>query len=340
MKKLILSIAALAAMVPSFAQDAQKAAAAAAAALTAAPDVPEEVKKPNYWTESIINNITFSQQSLTNWVAGGYNNYSLFAGIDANANYLKEKVSWKNRLQLDYGFLYSEDKPLLQKSKDRIYFESLLGYDTAVKHLKYSASLNFKTQFDNNYTYGTPKQFAGDEPTTQDWKDARVLKSGFFAPAYINLGLGLDWTPNKWLSVNFAPLTGGFVIVDIPDLRKTYGMPLKNGIETASDPSDYRFMRFEFGAQLKVDMKFVINDNLNYTTQLVLFTDYLDHPFIYNRVNWDNKVSWKLAKYFALTFETYLIYDPKVIVKDNHPGIQFREYSLLGFTYTFAPKKK
>ena len=244
MKKLILSIAALAAMVPAFAQDAQKAAAAAAAALTAAPDVPEEVKKPNYWTESIINNITFSQQSLTNWVAGGYNNYSLFAGIDANANYLKEKVSWKNRLQLDYGFLYSEDKPLLQKSKDRIYFESLLGYDTAVKHLKYSASLNFKTQFDNNYTYGTPKQFAGDEPTTQDWKDARVLKSGFFAPAYINLGLGLDWTPNKWLSVNFAPLTGGFVIVDIPNLRKTYGMPLKNGIETASDPSDYRFMRF------------------------------------------------------------------------------------------------
>ena len=167
-----------------------------------------------------------------------------------------------------------------------------------------------------------------------------MLKSGFFAPAYINLGLGLDWTPNKWLSVNFAPLTGGFVIVDIPALRKTYGMPLKNGIETASDPSDYRFMRFEFGAQLKVDMKFVINDNLNYTTQLVLFTDYLDHPFIYNRVNWDNKVSWKLAKYFALTFETYLIYDPKVIVKDNHPGIQFREYSLLGFTYTFAPKKK
>ena len=122
MKKLILSVAALAAMVPAFAQDAQKAAAAAAAALTAAPDVPEEVKKPNYWTESIINNITFSQQSLTNWVAGGYNNYSLFAGIDANANYLKEKVSWKNRLQLDYGFLYSQDKPLLQKSKDRIYF--------------------------------------------------------------------------------------------------------------------------------------------------------------------------------------------------------------------------
>ena len=51
------------------------------------------------------------------------------------ANYAKGKMLWNNRLQLDYGFLYSADKPILQKSKDRIYLESKWGYETAVKNL-------------------------------------------------------------------------------------------------------------------------------------------------------------------------------------------------------------
>ena len=350
MKKLLLSIAALAAIVPAFAQDAQEAAAKAAAALTAAQDVPEVVKKPVYWTESILTNINFTQTSLTNWVAGGYDNYTLTANIDANANYLKDKMKWNNRLQLDYGFLYSEDKPLFQKNKDRIYFESKWGFATPVQHLDYSASFDFKTQFDNNYTYKTPATSTDTEgnviePTTDDWKAARVLKSGFFAPAYINLGLGLDWTPTKWLSVNFAPVTGSIVAVDIPDLRKTYGMALKDGIETATSGDDYRSMRFAFGAQLKADAKFVINDNLNYTTQLVLFTDYLNQPITHTRINWDNKVFWKIAKYFALTFSTNMIYDPEVIVTledstEVQSAVQFKEFFEFGFTYTFSPRKK
>ena len=31
----------------------------------------------------------------------------------------------------------------------------------------------------------------------------------------------MDWTPNKWLSINIAPLTGGFTIVRAEQLRKT-----------------------------------------------------------------------------------------------------------------------
>ena len=84
---------------------------------------------------------------------------------------------WNNRLQLDYGFLYSADKPILQKTKDRIYFESKWGYETPVKHLAYSANFDFKTQFNNNYKYGTPKNTEGQEPTVQDWLN-RALYPG------------------------------------------------------------------------------------------------------------------------------------------------------------------
>ena len=343
MKKVILFVAALVAVTHTLsAQDAQKVAAKVAETLTAASDVPETAPKPVYWTNFILNQINFGQTSLWNWAAGGYNNYTLAAAIDANANYKKDKMIWTNRLQLDYGFLYSADKPILQKTKDRIYFESKWGYETPVRHLSYSAFFDFKTQFNDNWKYGTPKNAEGEEPSTQDWLDARTLMSDLMSPAYINFGLGLLWTPKPWLAVNFSPLAADFVIVQNPLLRNTYGMELKEEGLDKSDGNNFKPFRFGLGAQLKVDAKWIINDNFSYTTQLVLFSDYLHKPQNL-RVNWDNKVFWKLAKYFALTLSTNLIYDENVKVKALSDGtkvaaVQFKEFLEFGFTYTLAKK--
>ena len=338
MKKILsITVLAAAAFHGAFAQeDVQQAAAEAAKEIAEAPVVEEAAPAPRYWNHSLLTNLNFTQTALTSWAAGGNDNTTLSAYVDVNANYEKGKMIWKNRLQMDYGFLYSEDKPIIQKNKDRFYFESKWGYDTPVKNLKYSASFDFKTQFDNNYTYGTP---AGTNPTVKDWKDARDLKSGLFAPAYATLGFGLDWTPKPWLSVNMAPVTGGFVIVRDPDLRKAYGMELRD-----PDGSSYESCRFELGAQLKVNGDMTINDNFKYSTQVVLFSNYLKDPQNI-RVNWDNKIFWKLAKYFTLTFSTNLIYDDTVLITDDdHTGgwrtVQFKEFLELGFSYTIATKKK
>ena len=281
-----------------------------------------------------MTNLNFAQTLLRDWAAGGSNNYTMTGYVDANANYAKDKMLWNNRLQVDYGFLYSADKPILQKVKDRIYFESKWGYETPIQHLSYSANFDFKTQIDNNYTYGTP---TGADPTVADWKAARTLKSGLFSPAYASLGIGLLWTPKPWFSLNVAPLTGGFVIVDNPELRKAYGMELED------DGVTYKSSRFELGAQIKADANFTINDNLKYTTQLVLFSNYLKDPQNL-RVNWDNKVFWKMAKFFTMTFSTNLIYDDTVLItNDNHPSgwrtIQLKEFFEIGFSYTISSKK-
>jgi len=348
MRKLFLSLIVLAggavlasAQDPSV-QDAQAAAAAAAEALGNAPTATAPAPKPRYWSESVKTSLNFMQTSLNNWAAGGFDNVSLGAYVDANANYAKDKFKWNNRLQLDYGFLYSEDKPIVQKVKDQIYLQSNAAYDTPVKNLFYSADFSFKTQFGNNYTYGTPSV---ENPSRSDWRAARVLKSGFFSPAYINLGLGIKWTPTSWLTANFAPLTGGFVVVDDPLLRKTYGMELRTRYEDVETPeaSMYRTSRFELGAQLKLDGKVAINDNFEYTGQVVLFSNYLKNPQNF-RVNWDNRFFWKLAKYFALTLTTNLIYDDTILItNDKHPNgyrtAQWKQVLEFGFTYTIASKK-
>ena len=340
MKRILLTLSLLAAAMVAWGQNTQEAAAAAAAALSAAEDVPVKEEKPKYWTNTFNANLNFGQTYLSQWVAGGFNNISVTANVDAVANYSKGKALGNSRIQLEYGQLYSADKPIFQKTKDRIYMESKWGYQTSVKNLAYSASIDFKTQFGKNYTYGTPKEYQGDEPTREDWLIARTLKSGFLAPAYLNIGVGALWTPAPWISLNVAPLSGGGVLVTIPELRKTYGMDLREGSET-----EYTNFRAEFGAQIKLDMAWVINDVFSYSTQATAFYNYLT-PKMEPRITWDNKISWKVVKFFAINLSTNLIYDPRVLVRDTDKttpgpeakGVQFKEYCELGFTYTITRK--
>ena len=352
--------------------DAQKVAASAAAAAVSAPEVVPEVEKPDYWTESLRTNIKYGQTTLTNWAAGGDNTVTLQAFVDGNANYKKDDLFWNNRLQLDYGFVYASSKPILQKSDDRIYLESKLGYKNAeMRNFSFSANYDFKSQFSTGYDYLTPAVPDGygslEELNRKDkiglWKDARKVKSGFLAPAYTNLALGIDLKPWKWLSLNFAPLTGGVVIVRNEDLRKNYGMDLKKAYKDEENLSPeilekfqadmasgdlaligqyYRNSRFEFGTQLKADVAVNVNDNFKYTSQVVLFSDYLDKAQDI-RVNWENRFDWKLAKYFSLTFTTNMIYDDKVLIYSDVDGltkqrVQFKQSLLFGFTWTLTGK--
>jgi len=371
MKKITVIIAAALVSLTAAAQnDAAQAAAEAAAALAGAPEAEAPAPKfKDFWTQSLKTNLTFGQTSLTNWAAGGDNTFSLAAYIDGNANYKKDHQFWNNRLQLDYGFLWASSKPITQKNMDRIYLESKWGYQIKDK-LYFSANYDFKSQFANGWEYKNPTQTLeglSKLEVKKAWKDARVAKSAFLSPAYTTLALGIDWKPKDWFSVSFAPLTGGYVVVLKEDFRKAYGMELNKEWKdfdattatqaqidqyelAVANGSAYKAARFELGAQLKIDLKAQINEVFTYTTQLVLFENYLKdhqlHPA--PRVNWDNRIDWKLAKYFALTVTTNMIYDDFVMIKsdkdiDKYPDgrarLQIMESLSFGFTYTIASKK-
>lgn len=357
MKKIFIALSAALASMGAYAQDAQQAAAEAAKAIEAAPATEVKVEKPKYWSESLKTQINVGQTQLTNWAAGGDNTVSLAAFIDGNANWQKGDMFWNNRLQLDYGFLYASSKPILQKNTDRIYLESKWGYKApSTRYLYFSANYDFKSQFTTGYDYNTPGSVTDENGNDLEgsalrdvWREARVLKSGFLAPAYTNLALGIDFVPTKWFSLNFAPLTGDLVIVNNETLRGSYSMPLKKEFENVAadalptDGSQFQSVRFGFGAQLKMDAKVNVNDNFSYSTQVVLFTNYLD---IHRcpRINWDNRIDWKLAKYFSFTITTNLIYDDSIMIADKNgenpkARVQFKESMAFGFTYTIANKK-
>lgn len=323
MKKIFASVLALSVCLAANAQDLETAAKEAALALSDAPKAEEEAVKPNYWNTSSIFDLGITQTKLVDWAAGGDNQFNIKAAIDAQANYSKNLTAWTNRLQLDYGLMYTNpsNKLLRQKSVDRIYFESKFTCKTGSdSKFNYSALFDFKTQFGENF-----KDYA---PTDDKW--VGTLTSDFLAPAYTNIALGIDWAPANWISVNFAPLTGGFTICNVDELKENYGMPLL-------DNGDYKSALFQFGAQLKTIMKFVINDNIKYETQIVVFTDYLNEPYV--RYNWDNSIDWQIAKYIKFSFKTWMIYDPIVLINDKQK-IQFKDVLTFNFTYSIHNKNK
>lgn len=331
MKKLLIVLL-LPFCVVSYAQDdLQKAAAEAAVAMLNTPEAPIEMKKPSNWTNSIKFDLGFSQTGLFSWAKGGYNTLTLNTGIDAKANYAKDLLSFNNRLQLQYGFLWSADKEnLLQKSNDLMYLESTLAFKSSKdSDWRYSASFDFRSQFSDSYD-----KYVQD-PETKVWSG--TLKSGLFSPAYTNIAFGMEWVPSEWININIAPLTGGFTICRIPELRKDNGMKLINSELDPVIGSNYKSALFQFGAQIKTNFKMQINNNFTYESQLVLFTDYLNKPFSQTRVNWDNKIGFGIGRFFKVDLSTWLIYDPIVMI-DGQQKVQFKEFFSINFTYTISNK--
>ncbi|MBO7584354.1 MAG: DUF3078 domain-containing protein [Bacteroidales bacterium] len=278
------------------------------------------VEKPKYWNTSLLTQLGFSQVSLIDWAAGGFGSVSLNSYLDFKANYAKKKSIWENRAQFGYGFIQNMGEGF-KKSDDRIIIDSKYGYKAAEK-LYFSVIYNFRTQFTTGY---------------KDKKGSPIV-SNFFSPAYTSLGFGISYTPSPNLSINFAPLTSNLVIVQDADLRSLYG----------NAPDQY--VRYELGAQVKVDASVKIED-FKANTTLTLFSDYLNKP-LNIKVNWDVNITAQLTKFLGVTLRTYLIYDDTikhidkldaagnpVIGEDGKvvkiPGVQFKEISGLSFTYTF-----
>lgn len=280
------------------------------------PSFEPPAPKPDYWTRGTLLQLGFSQLSLTNWASGGNNNVALNAYVNIYRNYAPvDNMFWENRLQIGYGFVNSFGDRY-RKSDDKFIFDSKLGY-RAFENVFAAATFNFRTQMTNGYSY----------PANRD----PVLISKPFAPAYFSLGIGMDYKPIRPLSINFSLLTANLVVVEQRSLRKRYGN------------EEDKALKAELGAQLKIDYKHKINNNLTINSALNLFSDYLDNPKNI-KVMWDFFLDSKISKYFSVNVRTNLIYDDKILIADKNdnlaPRIQFKEIVSVGFSYTFGNFKK
>lgn len=296
----------------------------------------EPVTPPKFWTTGMLTELGFSQVSLNNWAAGGSGSVALNSFVNAHANYAKGSMFWDNRIQLAYGFLQSFEDGY-RKSNDKIVLDSKWGYK-AINKFYFSANFNFRSQFSPGFEYSKSTiEKDGEKETITIAKKV----SKFLAPAYLSLGLGIDYKPGngKDISVNFAPLTGNAVIVadTISTLRAKYGN------------AKHEAVRWELGAQFKAALNKNVLKNMKVNTTLTLFSDYLNKPQNI-QVNWDLQITYVLNKYLTTGIRTNLIYDDNVLIATNKVNdknetimtkkVQLQEVFSVNFAYTFGMFKK
>jgi hypothetical protein len=270
--------------------------------------------------------LTFGQSSFVNWASGGANSFSLNGLLNFHANYEKDKVIWTNNLIMAYG-MYKEKDDQRKKNDDRIDFISNFGYEMT-KNWYYSLTLGFKSQFDKGY------------PDDND----SVYSSDWLAPSYTTLGLGFTYQPNEKLQLILSPATYRLTTVDNQRLANEGQYGVEPAVyDTAGNIVTLgKKIRNEFGFDLKFMYILNICKNVEWQTNLELFSNYLEDPQNID-VYWDNYFNFTINKWLSAQLTTSLIYDNDIIITDKDgntgPRTQFKQTFGLGLAYKFGHQK-
>ena len=288
--------------------------------------VPDTVKKeiPKYWSLKALYTINGTQTSFVNWSAGGRNNVSAIAGIIANANYKKDKISWTNDLSIALGGLLYIDKEStegLQKTDDRIDLSTNFGYKVK-KHLYTSLIGGFKTQMLDGFT------FPNDS----------VRVSTFLAPGYVNLALGIDYIKDDNFSVFTSPFAAKMTIVTDPVLSNSGAFGVQGATFDALGNVlvEGKRLRGEFGAYVKVKYNKTLAKNIDLKSKIELFSNYLVNPQNID-VNAEALFNFKINSWMSASLQWTLIYDDDIDIRDVNgnvgPRTQFKSVMGLGITF-------
>jgi len=265
------------------------------------------------WFFEGVGTLNFSQISLYQWTAGGEPSVSGAALLNLGINYYSETMSWENTLDLGYGLIRQgrDDEALTRKSNDRIEFNSQFN-QIASNNWFYSGLINFRTQFTEGYNY----------PNDED------VISDFLAPAYLTLSAGMAYKPNDNFQVFISPLSGKFTFVTDDALSEAGAF----GVDPGSTA------RAELGGFVKAIYKLEIMENVNLTTKLDMFSNYLENPQNID-VNFEILLGMKINDYLAATINVITVYDDDVDLLQSDdtmgPGIQVKQVFGLGLSYSF-----
>ena len=273
-------------------------------------NVPDTV---NPWTLLGTAALNINQASFTNWSSGGQNSFGIGALVNIKADYKKKKQSWKNTLDLAYGFQFlgKGSNAHYTKTDDKIEYTTSYGYAIS-KHWDVTLLANFRSQFTNGYNYPNDS----------------VAISKIMAPGYLVAGIGVNYVPAEYFTLYISPSAGRFTFV-LDDTLSAHGA---FGVEKGKK------LKGEFGPYLRAVFNKEVFKNITLNTSLELFSDYL-HKFGNVDVNWNVLLGLKVNKWLSTTINTQLIYDDDVKIKfpsgDEGPRTQFKEVIGVGLSYTF-----
>lgn len=263
------------------------------------------------WVLKGVTGLNMSQTAMANWSAGGENSIAGNAYLNASLTHKKGNWLWVTNMVLDYGLSKTKSQGM-RKSSDKIGLSTQLGYSTDNVWF-YTLMGDLNTQFAKGY----------------DYPDKEHQISNFFAPAYSNIALGMEWRPKSNYSLLLSPVSTKmtFVTDDYLSDLGAFGV----------DPGDH--FKIEGGAFVKARAELPVMENVNLITTADFFTPY-SKDFGNIDVNWDALISMKINKVLSATINTTLKYDNDVKTFDDNgvkkgAKVQFKEVLGIGLAYNF-----
>ncbi|MFY8033176.1 MAG: DUF3078 domain-containing protein [Flexibacteraceae bacterium] len=283
------------------------------------------------WKFGITSALTFNQQQLSDWQAGGSNNLNLAIQSGMFANYRHGRHYWLSLMDASYGINKTEDRAP-QKVQDYLEFNTKYGY-LLNNYWSVTAFGEGISQFTNGFDYAT-------DP------GATKRNSTFMAPGIFSEGFGLvyEYKP-KGIYARIAPITARQVFITAPDIDVT-----RFGIDSG------KTALYELGSSIRFDyLKELYNaPNLKITAEsrLFMFTSFTKNNGVY--VNWRNKLNMNFLKAFTFSLLVHTIYDPnvqfpdrtstdangKTVVESTKRKWQLLQAVGFGVGYSFVKKKK
>lgn len=302
-------------------------------------DTIKSQPKDKCWKLFGTTNLSFNQISFSNWAPGGEDAFSGTAGFNLSAFYRKNSVTFENQAILIYGMIQSRDKGLM-KMEDRLEFNSKLNYK-AIKYWNYSLLYTFKSQFAPGFAY----------------PDRVNAVSRFFAPAYSTLSLGMDFVPNRYISLFMSPISGKFTFVLDQKLadKGTYGVKKAILDEAGLVIRHGEPVKPELGMAVNTKLRYEIMKNIIVDSRVILYDAYMDED-IENRwnvdVDFETTVNFVINSMFSTTFNSRFLYDDNIMVplykkvdgvkvpNGKGPRLQIKQAFGIGMVMKLGGKKK
>jgi hypothetical protein len=250
----------------------------------------EDSLRIGWWDRNTQIAVNFSQASFNDsWKGGGVNNFAVGLIFNNLAVKHKGKGVWTNDIQFQYGFLNNKGLDT-RKSVDRLFAESKFASSIAPK-INWFAGVNLLTQVAGGYTFN------------EDGYRGNII-SNFLAPGFLSEGVGLEWVPQPYFTIQLGGATIRQTFVNnnqvftntMNDERKSYGV--EKGKKLLN----------ELGMQAVAAFDKNLTENFNLKWRYQAFLAYapeskpIDH-------NINLIASSKIGKYFNVNFTLIGIYD-------------------------------
>jgi hypothetical protein len=264
---------------------------------TAAPQSP--------WKRKLEVGFNLNQAGFTsNWKGGGTNNFALGTLVNGSLAYKRERFSWVNDLQLQYGFQKNQGQTQ-RKTQDLVFIDSKAGYQLSEKINVFGAA-NFVSQFAPGLSYG--KDALGNE--------TRSIISRWMAPAYFIQSLGFQYKPVNYFNVRLGVLA----------LRETFVLDNALSAAGAFGVDSGQAVNVNVGYQILANFDKDIAKNVNLKMRYLSFGDYADFSNTNHRL--DFILSARVTKYINTNFTAVMLYD-----RNQDAAVQWSQVLAVGILF-------